>query len=426
MKANPIIIISLDGVGRKDFDLLKTLPNFGKLLKSSSYSYKVNSIYPSLTYPAHTSIVTGKKPVNHGVINNILLQHYRASSDWFWFRSQVDGETIYDLAKKEGYTTGAILWPVTGKAKIDYNIPEIFANRWWHTQAMVSLCSGSPIYQLLMNFKYGYLREGKKQPELDNFSTECALYLLKKERVDFLMLHLTDVDTMKHHNGTENEEVTHALRRHDARLGKILEVVNNNECYKNSTIILLGDHSLIDTEKIIKLNTVFLKEGYITKDEKGTFLEPKVYMNNCDGSAYVYIKDSTEELQNKIIDLIKDFSKNNDDCIEEIISGDDLKPLGVDKNCTLMLEAKKGYYFSNDLDGDAIEDVGEKYDKATHGYSPFKEDYQTFFLVSGDTIRKDYNIGQMNLIDEAPTIAKIIGKELEGVDGRVISSIFDV
>jgi predicted AlkP superfamily pyrophosphatase or phosphodiesterase len=424
MKSNPIIIISLDGLGRKDFEFLKTLPSFSKLLSNSSYSYKVNSIYPSLTYPAHVSIVTGKKPSNHGVINNILLQPGVDSPDWFWFKSQVNCDTIYDLAKKEGYTTGSILWPVTGKATIDYNMPEIFANRWWLTQPMISLYSGTPSFQLLMNFKYGYLREGKKQPHLDNFSTECALYLLQKEKVDFLMVHLTDVDTNKHHYGTENDEITNALRRHDVRLGKIMQILNTHDCYKQSTIVVLGDHSLIDTNKILKLNTLFVKEGYITKDEKGKLQEPKVYLNNCDGSAYIYIKDNDVALKDKVIQLLKDFSSNNDDCLEEILSGDDLRNLGIDNNCAIMLEAKKGYYFSNDLTGETIEEVGEKYDKATHGYSPFKEDYQTFFLVSGDNIKKNFDIGEMSLLDEAPTLAKIIGTELPSPDGRILSNIF--
>ncbi|MFQ9801599.1 MAG: hypothetical protein ACLR23_24850 [Clostridia bacterium] len=32
-------------------------------------------------------------------------------------------------------TTAAYLWPVTGRARLTYNLPEVFANRWWDNQS---------------------------------------------------------------------------------------------------------------------------------------------------------------------------------------------------------------------------------------------------------------------------------------------------
>ncbi|MBR5896975.1 MAG: alkaline phosphatase family protein, partial [Lachnospiraceae bacterium] len=53
-----IVIVSLDAVGKRDMEFMKSLPNFGKLAESGSFCDNVLSVYPSLTYPAHTSIVT--------------------------------------------------------------------------------------------------------------------------------------------------------------------------------------------------------------------------------------------------------------------------------------------------------------------------------------------------------------------------------
>ena len=74
-----MVIISLDAVGARDLAYLKTLPNFQKLHTQSGYCDHVESVYPSITYPAHTSIVTGKKPLHHGVVNNLRLQPGRKS-----------------------------------------------------------------------------------------------------------------------------------------------------------------------------------------------------------------------------------------------------------------------------------------------------------------------------------------------------------
>ena len=69
-QAEYCIVLSLDAVGARDFELLKEQPNIKEILVDASYSTEVLSVYPSITYPAHTSIVTGKYPNVHGIINN--------------------------------------------------------------------------------------------------------------------------------------------------------------------------------------------------------------------------------------------------------------------------------------------------------------------------------------------------------------------
>ena len=174
-----LFVISFDGLSSLDFEYIKKLPNFKDFLKEASYSKEVYSIYPSLTYPAHVTIVTGKYPKNHGVINNTKLQINKDSPDWYWHRKNIKGETIYDLAIKKGMKVAALLWPVTAKSKIQYNMPEIFPNRPWQNQLMVSAFNGSPYYQYKLNKLYGNLRKGIKQPYLDNFTHHSLLYTIK-------------------------------------------------------------------------------------------------------------------------------------------------------------------------------------------------------------------------------------------------------
>lgn len=425
MTTNPIIIISLDGSGKKDFEFLSTLPNFRALIENGSYSNEVKTVYPSLTYPAHTSIVTGKSPNNHGIINNILIQPERKIPDWFWFRKDIKGDTIYDLAKRKGYRTASILWPVTGKANIDFNMPEIFSNRWWQNQAMVSIYSGSTFFQLFMDRKYGHLRAGKKQPNLDNFSMECMLHLIRNRKADFLMLHLIDLDSQKHQHGAFSPQSKEALLRHDERLGRIFSLLKHMGTFENSTIVVLGDHTLLDVNYVIKVNKLFVDHGLISVDTKGRVQDWTTYMNTCDGSAYIYMKDKDDSsLKSKILNLIQRFSKSHNDCIEEIVSSEEAALLGGDIHCAFMLESKKGFYFVNDIGGEIIEPTGKLHYRGSHGYSPSKNEYDTFFAIKGPRIKKNYNIGEMSLLDEGPTIAEVLSGTLEGAEGRVLEEIF--
>ena len=129
MKSKRLIVLSLDALGSTDFEMFSQLPNFKKFIDHAAFCRQVRSVYPSLTYPAHTTIVTGRPPAEHGIVNNILIQPERSSPDWFWQRKYIQGTTLYDEALKKGMQVAALLWPVTAKSDITWNLPEIFANQ---------------------------------------------------------------------------------------------------------------------------------------------------------------------------------------------------------------------------------------------------------------------------------------------------------
>jgi predicted AlkP superfamily pyrophosphatase or phosphodiesterase len=418
---NHLIIISFDGLSTQDFDYIKNLTNFGMYLEKASYCKKVFSVYPTLTYPAHATIVTGKYPKNHGIINNTLLQVDRKEPDWYWQRKYIKGDTIYDLAMQKGMKVAALLWPVTAKSKIQYNMPEVMANRSWQNQILVSLLNGSPWFQFKMNYKYGYLRNGINQPQLDNFTHEALLDTLKDKKPNLTLVHYTDLDSIRHYFGYNSLEAKLALQRHDLRLGDIINTLKENNMYENSTIIILGDHSSIDENKVINLNVLLKKHNYFKIGEKNQIVDYRAIVKNCDGSAYVYVKNSDEV--GNVFEIIKKFNEEHK-CIEKIYSKKEAEALGADPNCALMLEARCGYYFQDEHEGDVVVDINNnhKYTKATHGYSPFKEKYTTVFMASGKGIREGEIVEKMNLVDEGPTIAKLLDIELKDADGKVIES----
>ena len=421
------IILSLDAVGKDDFAFIKNLPNFKYLIENGSYSFNVKSIYPTLTYPAHTTIVTGKYPKNHGITNNFLIQPNKKNCDWFWFRKNIKSETFYDLAKKHAFTTASILWPVTAKANIDFNMPEILPHKSWHNQVLVSLLNGSKFFQFDMNRRFGYMRNGIKQPNLDNFSMATTLHLLKHKKPNLTLVHLTDVDSQKHKFGIKSKEVEQSLLRHDYRLGQLLRLLREEEILEKTNIVVLGDHSAKNVSKVVKLNKLFLKENLLQKNNDNTISNWKVYMNTCDGSAYIYINKNTSDkdlLKKQVENLILKFSTENGNFIKTLFSSKEASNLGADPNCDFMIEGNDGFYFLNDLEGEVIQNVSEKYDKATHGYSPNKNNYETFFIAIGPNIKQNFNIGPMNLVDEAPTISKILNFEFKGTDGNSLNQIF--
>jgi len=431
---NHLIVISFDCLSALDFPLLKKLPHFKAILENGAYVEKVETIYPSVTYPCHTTIVTGNFPNRHGIINNTLLQPGRISPDWNWYRSLINGTTLYDEAKKANLTTAALMWPVTGKANIDYNLPEIFPNRPWQNQIFVSLRNGSPRFQWDLNKRFGHLRNGLNQPELDDFVLESTLHTIKTKKPNLLLVHFTDLDTQRHDYGFSSKEAIAAIHRHNERLGQIMKALKESGIYENSTIVALGDHSALDENKALKLNVLFHKHKLITTTGKGKINNWRAYCKSCDGSAYIYVKDRKDLETRKILkSLLDSLLVDPAAGIEKIFTADEAALKGADPSCTFMLESKKGYYFLEDYQGDYVKNItredakkDKKYTLACHGYSPEKPEYFTIFMAEGKGIRPKTILPRARLIDEGPTLAKLLGVDLGDTDGRIIEDLLIV
>lgn len=422
-----MVVISLDAVSSNDIEIMKKLPNISKLIEEGALIKNVETIYPSLTYPAHVSIITGRYPVNHGITNNTLLKFKDKNPNWNWYGNKIKGETLFELAKKSGLTTASIVWPVTGKMKIDYNMPEIFATKPWHNQIIMSALAGSKIYQFNLNKKFGSLRKGTKEPYLDNFVTECAKYTIENYKPNLTMIHLIDVDSHRHDYGYESKEALEALKRHDIRVGEIINSLKKTEMFEKTTLVLLGDHSAIDTNKVIRLNSAFEKCGLLELKD-GNIKSFKAIARECGGSSYVYLNKNNKESDNKkcveILQRLKD-----EGTIEFILNKEETKKTGANDQCDFMVEATRGYYFSNEYEGEVVEktnDIKNKHTyKAVHGYSPKKNNYETFFLAFGRGVKKGIVLEQGKIINHGPTLGKILGLDFKNSDGIIEKRILN-
>lgn len=295
-----LFVISLDALGALDLKDTSDLPVLRELIQTGTHIQEVETIYPSLTYPAHTSIITGHYPKTHGIINNTKIQPEKDSPDWFWYKKAIQVPTLYDLAKEKGMTTAAFLWPVAAKSSIDYNIAEIFPNRFWLTQMMVSLHASSPLFLIDMDRKFGHLRKGINQPELDIFLTASVVDTIKAKKPTLLLTHLVDMDSMRHAHGVHSIEAKAALKRHDNRLAEIIQATKDAGIYENTVFAILGDHYQIDVTHAIRLNVLFAEKGWLTVVD-GKITGWEVYAKSCDGSCYIYTKN---EKHNQEIEIL--------------------------------------------------------------------------------------------------------------------------
>ena len=217
--AKHVVVVSYDAFSEDHFDQAKQLPNLKKLVTGGVHTTKLKSVNPTMTYVVHSTMVTGVYPDKHGVMHNKPLQPFVEANNqaWHWYRDDLNVPTIYDALKANGLTSAGILWPVTAKSSITYNLPEVVAIN-GENQALKVLKNGSPLFCLGLELKYGRIREGTSQPYLDDFSTACAVDTIKRKRPNLMLLHLIDLDDTKHAYGTKGQAVDNVIERMDKRL----------------------------------------------------------------------------------------------------------------------------------------------------------------------------------------------------------------
>ena len=427
MSQRKLVVISIDSMGYKDLaDLSHLAPNLTKLRDHGSWVKRVEGVSPTLTYPSHTTIVTGQYPALHGVINNTKLQPKRKSPDWLWYRRYIKVPTLYDLAHQKGLTTAALLWPVTGSSKINYNLAEIFSNRPWSNQVLVSLKSSSPKFIYEMNKKYGHMLKGIKQPWRDDFITACAVDTLENKQPDLMLLHLVDMDSMRHRYGVNSQQARAAWQRQDKRISEIIAATKRAGTYENTNFVIVGDHYQIDVQKMIHLNMIFEQQGWLEGiPGKTTYKNNwQVTAKNCDGETYIYTRGK--------VDLAKvKASFAHVEGIGAIYDHDQAVEKGADPNCSFLVAAKPGYYFTDEVNRPA---VVEKVDPATldepnryrgmHGFDPNEPDYYTSAIFFGPDINSGVTVENSKMVNEAPTLAHLLGVKFpEPIAGKEINEV---
>jgi len=343
-----IIVISLDGVGDKEFEKLaqdkENYPNIAKFMEHSVYKGGQKSIFVSNTQPTHTTISTGKLPSEHKIISNKRKVN---SIRWSKRAKYINAETIWEAVHRNHMTTAAIFWPVTCGAKIKWNIP--------------GMCIGSRLLQLRMLIKHGWRLIGISQrgavQTLDNFAAAVSSELLRTRTPDLTLIHLLVYDSTRHKVGGASEELDVARKSLDKNLGKILRAAGER------TVLICADHSHLDVEQTVDLRKIFGEELY----------------EQCGGSAF--FKKKTEGVENY-------------PWFGRFLTQEEMKVSGYSEFAYCGIAAKKGYEFSKTAY------------KSNHGYPTDYENYNVFYAIRGAKTNAKANYGDIR------DIAGIILKEL--------------
>lgn len=419
------LVISIDALITADIDRLRKLPNFSRIMQEASVVRNIECIYPTLTYPCHTTIATGCYPDRTGIVHNERLQPNAVKAEWNWWAKDIKVPTVIDVAREAGKTTSTITWPVMCGMDATYNIGEIWAPTDKDDPTPYFAQADSPKAHDIFE-KNKHMLNWMRTPPMDEFAAQCACDILAIEQPDLMLLHLSYVDHQRHSKGVHGD-LDDAFAFVDSQVGRVLDALDKRGAFENTVFVLLGDHGQLVLEKMFHINTVLRDRGLIDV-ENGFITDWRAYAHSCSLSAQVYVAPGVDEA--KVYQELLDIQQAYPGMIDAVFTRQEAKQLHhVEGDFAFMIEAGDKVCFGKAADAEQyiteINDLKEyKPSVSNHGHLPSKGDKPPF-IIKGPGIRKDVDIPAGRLIDEAPTILRTLQLDMPSADGQCIEQLFE-
>lgn len=413
-----VVLISIDSF-RPDFykDPSWDTPNLRKLMQQGVYADGVSSVFPSVTYPSHTTLITGALPARHGVYFNVPFQSEKGR--WYWEKSYIKTKTLWDAIREAGMESAAVMWPVSVGAPIDYNFPVKRADKGDTTSQLAVTEPVVTPANLLDNMQQSFGKLDKDDfntsNTLDVTIAKMANYMIETYKPDFTAIHFITVDHQQHSYGRQAMEVRQAIHAVDSLIGTVVKTVEKAGMLSSTTFIITGDHGMVDVEKTLSPNVWLAANGLITGEDW------KARFNTTGGSAFLYLKDKQDqETLNEIKKILSSLPSDEKELFR-ILDRKALDNAGANPEAALALTMVKGVAANRSTEGPAVKIL--KKPRGVHGYFPDFREIQTGFIASGAGIRPGASIGKMGIQDVTPLISELLNLNLNAPDGVLIPGI---
>ena len=397
-----LMVLSVDSLFTSDLEAVRQLPGFKEVLSDCVLVKNIECIYPTLTYPCHTTMITGQYPMVHGVCHNERLDPYHNNQKWYWEYESIQVPTIFDYARKAQLKTAAFSWPVTSKAPIDLCVPEIWnltKVRNNHAMRHGASLLGKTLYD-----HNQFLLHWKDNKSLDTFSQACALEAIRTQKPDVLFMHHALLDHARHVGSIHSKEVDEALLFHGEFIENLIEAYKDNGDFENTTFVILGDHGQLNVRRVVSINEMLRRRGLIETDGLGHITHYQAYVQSAGISGHVLIED--ESVRPVVLEVLEEAL--NRGYIEKMFTAQECEKMGLN-GVKYAIEGAPSVSIGNMVDGDIVQEIDEndyKNARATHGHLPQKGDKPMMIIYNSKQPAKI--VEEAKLIDFMPTFLQLL------------------
>ena len=425
-----VVVVCIDGFADYLLDDLKApVPTLRSLAREGAVAeegMKVSN--PSITWPNHTSLVTGVRPEKHGVLANGVLVR-GAPGAVVYVEPKKDKKdlvrvpTLFDLAHAQGLTTADVNWPCTrGSESLNDSFPDVPEQITHMTPRLRD--------ELI---KLGILADATDKSFAANSSagkdliwTETARHIIRTRKPNLLVLHLLNCDSTHHAEGAQSPPGYTANAYADMCLARVLAAIEEAGIRDKTTVFVVADHGFTLTPKAIRPNVVLRQQGLLQVAPGGKITEARVYVVPEGGIGLVYCTDPASAAADaqRARQLL-----SGQEGVAAVLTPERFAEYGLphpreySQAPDLVLVAKDGYGVSAAAEGETFAAPGSesKVPAGSHGFISTERKMNAVCVLSGCGIRPGVRLKGVENIDLAPTIARLLGLAGLSADGRVLT-----
>ncbi|MBI4527997.1 MAG: alkaline phosphatase family protein [Deltaproteobacteria bacterium] len=414
-----VIIVSVDGlmpavyVSPDAYGL--QLPTLREMARNGAWSQGARSVFPSVTYPSHTSIATGTNPLTHGIFSNIAFDPLgKNNGGWRWYTEDIQAPTLWDAARARGLTTALVSWPVTVGARATAVVPEIWRAGTEDDVKLIRALATPGILEAVEK-RFPRFRAGYTPPRVkDESLTDIAVHLIETLRPNLLMLHIFQVDNEQHAGGPFSARAIAAIENAERQIDRVITAAKNAGIWRETVLLVVSDHGFAPISRRVRVGVLLAQKGLVTLNPRNRVSDWKASVASNGGHAYVYLKDPNDTATSKtLLDILLPLAGKPASGIRRIYRQDEIRAKGGNPSAFLALEAAEGFTIGEGYTGEYL---SASPFAGTHGYDPDRPEMWASLLVYGPSIAPG-KIESAKLIDVAPTVAHWLDLKMEKAEG---------
>lgn len=422
-----VVLVTIDGFANFHLkDPALDLPVIRRLAAEGVEAESGETVFPSVTHPSHTTLVTGVTPRKHGVLSNRLVD--RTTGEEFHVTNKprtwmVRVPTLFDAVRAKGLTSASFFWPETkDDPAIDFNFPEVFAATNVPDRDAVPPAVLRELRDAGIDIDdyFRYYHDPHAHSASDLVLAQAAAYAIRTHRPALTAIHFLETDIVQHEVGPAHYRSRAALTAADRAVGVLVEAVEKAGLSANTTFVVTADHGFATVEHEVNVAPLFAS------------LSDRVKLHPGGWSLYV--------------ELLPAFDRQRDGAaleqalaaalrlpgVARLVRPGEFHALGLPTHDEspyvrghYLLIGEVDTFLTARPDSSSTSRVKRASPYHGHGYLPTHPSMHTAVVLSGRGVRKGARIGQVRSLDIAPTIARLLGVELRDVEGRVLSEALD-
>lgn len=425
-RAAPVLLISIDGL--RPGDVLDAearglrVSNLRRFVAEGAYATGVVGVLPSVTYPSHTTLITGVSPAVHGIVNNTTYDPLQINQGgWFWYAEDDKARTLWDAAHDAGLTTGNVHWPVSVAAKnVTWNLPQIWRTGHEDDRKLVKALATPGLVDELETKTGAAYADGKAEDVLgDQIRGDFAEDLIVTRHPGFMTVYFAALDHAEHESGPGSPEAHAVLEQLDVFVGELLTA--EQKVHPDAVIALVSDHGFAPVDTVINLYRPFIDAGLVTLGADGKIASADATPWGSGGSFAIRLaRPNDAALKAKVKAVLDKLAADPAAKFERVLEGPEIAKEGGNPDASFYVNLKIGAVAGPFVNG-SLPLAFPSPVKGMHGYFPAAPEMRSTFMIMGPGIPKGRKLGEIDMRAIAPTLAKLMGGTLPDAEKPALS-----